>query len=216
MIPHIKSLVEEDEPTLNLLPHSSSIVYRKYKMRLMAMVWQNLGNCASKMFIGEDFQPVSEFEADQLVSMRYKDEMTIDRWFRLHFPKEELSKPVSMKTSSHHEEVMKSLGQEFCIALDVALAGSGCEGCYSVIGIHTKSGGQSNKVLMQRAIVDWSVSHPICCPATMEAIATLYTEGDAEHGLPRHRLPICNDERGRAQQRFNVSKVVDCMETETV
>ncbi len=45
MIPHVKSLIEvENEPTLNLLPHSSSIVYRKYKMTLMAMVWQNLGS----------------------------------------------------------------------------------------------------------------------------------------------------------------------------
>ncbi len=38
----------------------------------------------------------------------------------------------------------------------------------------------------------------------MKAIATLYTEGVAAHGLPRHRLPVFNDERGRAQQRFDI------------
>ncbi len=133
MIPYVKSLIEvENEPTLNLLPYSSSIVYQKYKMTLMAMVWQNLGGCASKMFIDENFQPVSEFEADQLVSMQYKDEATIDRWFMFRFANRRVIKShinENFITYSFYvnKEVMESLGQEFCKALDVALAGSGFE-----------------------------------------------------------------------------------------
>jgi len=45
------------------------------------------------------------------------------------------------------------VGQEFCISLDVALGGSGCEavveGFYSLVKAHTKAGGQSNAVLME-------------------------------------------------------------------
>jgi len=57
-----------------------------------------------------------------------------------------------------HEELYHDVGQEFCISLDVALGGSGCEavveGFYSLVKAHTKAGGQSNAVLMERAVVD--------------------------------------------------------------
>ncbi len=99
-------------------------------MTLMAMVWQNLGGCTSKMFIDENFQPVSEFEADQVISMRYKDEATIDRWFMFRFAKGRVIKAhinENFVTCSFYvnKEVMESLGQEFRKALDIALAGSG-------------------------------------------------------------------------------------------
>ena len=47
-----------------------------------------------------------------------------------------------------NEDVVKLLGKQMCIALDVALAASGCkavvEGFYSLVHAHTKRGGQSN------------------------------------------------------------------------
>ena len=60
--------------------------------------------------------------------------------------------------------------------------------------------------------------HPIRCPATMEAIAgtCIYTNGDEEHNLPRHRLLLFSNERNRAVSRFPVSKVVDRIASETL
>ena len=80
-----------------------------------------------------------------------------------------------------------------CISLDVALAASGCEaiveGFYSLVTAHKKSGGQSNDILIQRAIVDWSIPDPITCPKTMTEIANLYTDGNKKLGIAKHRLP---------------------------
>jgi len=57
-----------------------------------------------------------------------------------------------------------------CIVFDVILEASGCEadveGFYSLVKIHKMNGGQTNDSLSQRAIVDWSLDHPIQCPNT--------------------------------------------------
>ena len=76
-----------------------------------------------------------------------------------------------------------------------------------------KSGGQSN-ILIQRAIVDWSIPDPIICPKTMTEIGNLYTDGSKKLGIAMHRLPRLFDERGRALRRHHVSKVVDRLRTE--
>eukprot|EP00794_Sanderia_malayensis_P017276 gene17276-19003_t len=111
-----------------------------------------------------------------------------------------------------NEDVVKTLGQELCIAIDVALAGNGCEavveGFYSVVKAHKQSGEQSNGTLMQRTIVDWGVPHPLSSPETMQAIATLYAEGNEDCGLKKHRLPLFFCGRQRAAQKYNVSKLV--------
>ena len=106
-----------------------------------------------------------------------------------------------------------------CIFIDVALAGSGCEavveGFYSVVAAHKTSGGQSNKSLTERAIVDWCLPHPIRCPGTMKTIANIYSEGNQKHRLPKHRIQIFTDVRGRASTKFTVSKIVDRMASDT-
>ena len=116
-------------------------------------------------------------------------------------------------------EVVESLGQEMCIALDAALATSGCEaiveGFYSVVSAHKKSGGQSNQSLCHRAIVDWCLPHPIRCPETVKEIARVYTEGDEKHQLKKHRAQFFTDARGRATSTISISKVVDRMASET-
>jgi hypothetical protein len=74
-----------------------------------------------------------------------------------------------------------------CVALDIALAAGGCEaiveGFYSMVKAHTKSGGQSNNVLVQRAIVDWTIPDPLSCRNTMREIARLYMDGNKSLGL---------------------------------
>ena len=99
------------------------------------------------------------------------------------------------------------------MALDIALATSGCEavveGFYSVVKSHSKSGGQSNKVLMERAVVDWAIPNPVSCPHVMLEIGNMYTKGNREYNIPKHRIPIYFDNRERASGKFKVSKVVD-------
>ena len=53
------------------------------------------------------------------------------------------------------------------------LGSSGCEafveGLYILVYIHKKSGGQSNDILFQEAVVDWTLPHPISRPKNHEA-----------------------------------------------
>ena len=66
----------------------------------------------------------------------------------------------------------------------------------------------STDALVQRAIVDWNILHPVSCPETIKAVAQLYTEGDERHNQPKHRLPVFGDFRKRANS-YEVSKVID-------
>ena len=194
------------------------MIIKRFKRTLEKMVWFDLGNCAAMMFVDERGSMVNEFNESNLVSLTELTEISIHHWFEMKF-----SSGVTLKARVHEENVVSlfynnrciysSLGKEMCIALNIALAASYCEaiveGFYSVIAAHKMNGGQGNNVLVQRAIVDWCISNPISCPNTMAEIAYLYTEGDKKRGLARHRLPLYCDERERAAQRHDVSKVID-------
>ena len=71
--------------------------------------------------------------------------------------------------------------------MDVALGSSGyeaiVEGFYNLVNVHKKSSSQSNDILVQRAVVDLMLPHPISCPKTMKQIARIYTNGDPKTGL---------------------------------
>eukprot|EP00794_Sanderia_malayensis_P021154 gene21154-23234_t len=221
-LPHVAKLLDE-QPMLDLMPHNSDTVLGRFKKTVMAMMWHGLGNCASRMFVDNDNEPITAFEKHQLISASISDLPSIDQWFLLTFSSGEIVKArineeFVFTSMYQNEDVVNSLGKEFCIALDVALAVSGCEaiveGFYSLVSAHKKSGGQSNEVLTHRAIVDWSLPHPVSCPTTMRAIAKIYTEGDDSHSLPKHRLPVFGDVRERAFSKYDVSKVVDRMKNE--
>ena len=81
-----------------------------------------------------------------------------------------------------NESIYTNIGKEFCIALDVALGSRGCEasveGFYIPHNVHKKPGGQSNDILFQRALVDWTLPHSILCTKAMTQIAWIYTDGD--------------------------------------
>ena len=122
---------------------------------------------------------VNEFNESNLVSLTELTEISTHHWFEMKF-----SSGVILKARVHEENVVSlfynnrciysSLGKEMCIALDIALAASGCEaieGFYSVTAAHKMNGGQGNNVLVQRAIVDWCIPNPISCPNTMAEIA---------------------------------------------
>ena len=141
------------------------------------IIWFGLGNCTDTLFVDVQGNTVTEFNESNLVSLSAVRETSfeLDESFLLEF-----SSCVEVKAKLHEENLIasfynnkpiyESLGKEMCIALDVALASGGCEaiveGFYSLVAAHKKSGGQSNTVLIQRVIVDWSIPEPISCPNT--------------------------------------------------
>ena len=225
-IPHVRALADRNRD-LGLLPHDSNMILKRFKTTLQKMVWFGLGNCAASavnMFVDSKGNAVDEFSESNLLSLSTASEAVLDQWFELRFAsginvKAKLSEENVIASFYNNQTISDSLGKEMCIALDVALAAGGCEaiveGFYSVVAAHKKNGGQGNNVLVQRAIVDWSIPDPISCPETMAEISHLYTEGDKKLGIAKHRLPLYFDERGRAARRRNVSKVIDRLRTET-
>lgn len=124
-LPHVIKLLE-DSPELDLLPHSSTIVYRKLKRTLRAMVWQYLGDCSERMFLKENNKPVVEFTDYQLLRMQCIEKASLDKWFSLHFTSGStvmagLDEEFIPSMFYTNEEIVKSLGQEMCIALDVGV-----------------------------------------------------------------------------------------------
>ena len=80
---------------------------------------------------------------------------------------------------------------------------------------HAKSGGQCNKSLMERAVVVLALPHPLVSPSTIRTIGELYAGGNRKLGVQKHNSPTFFDVRGRAAQKYDVSKVADRLKAET-
>ena len=139
-LPHVEKLLD-DQPMLHLMPHNSDTVLERFKTTVMAMMWQGLGNCASRIFLDKNNKPVTDFDQHQLTSASASDLPSIDQWFSLTFSS---GKTVTARIDEEfvfasmylNEDVFKSLGKEMCISLDVALAVSSCE---AVVEVFTAS-----------------------------------------------------------------------------
>ena len=116
-----------------------------------------------------------------------------------------------------NESIHTNNGKEFCIALDVALGSSGCEaiveGFYILVNVYKKSDGQSNDVLVQRALVEWTLPHSISCPNTMKQIARIYTDSDSKTDQIKHILPTYFDKREPGCKKYERNKAVDKLKT---
>ena len=220
-IPHVRALADNDS-SLMLLPHNSVIVFKRFKDTLEKIVWFGFGN-RFDLFVDMKGNILPQFKESQLVSISAVHSAMLDQVFNLKFAsgaevRAKLQEENLIASFYNEKVIYESLGKEMSISLDIALAASGCEaiveGFYSLVSAHKKSGGQSNDVLVQRAIVDWSIPDPITCPKTMTEIGNLYTDGNKKLGIARHRLPVLFDERGRALRRHDVSKVVDKLRAE--
>ena len=220
-IPHVQTFADANH-NLSLLPHDSNAILKTFKTTIEKILWFGLGDLA--VFVDEQGNLVQEFRHGNLLSLTTINSTSLDQWFELEFAsdvkvKAKLDEEKLIASFYINQAICESLGKEMCIALDVALAAGGCEaiveGFYSVVKAHKKPGGQSNNVLVQRAIVDWAIPDPLSCPNTMREIARLYTDGNKKLGLAKHRLPVFFDERGRASRRHLVSKVVDRLNSAT-
>ena len=112
-----------------------------------------------------------------------------------------------------NEDLYQKVGKEMCIALDVALGGTGyeavVEGFYSLVKHHMKNNRQSNASFIQHVVVDWCMLHPIQCPNTIKNITKLYIKGNPKYGLKRHRDVFYYDKRGRAKAKYQIGEVID-------
>ncbi|XP_046864727.1 uncharacterized protein LOC124459283 isoform X1 [Xenia sp. Carnegie-2017] len=125
-LPHVMQLLD-DQPLLKLLPHNSDNVLEQFKETVMRMVWEGLGNCRSYVFIDEKHQPVTEFEKEQLISLKCIEDPALDLWFTLKFSsgkavKATINEEFVYTSMYTNEDIIRSIGQEMCIALDVALS----------------------------------------------------------------------------------------------
>lgn len=218
-LPQVEGKMNSDGH-LSLLPHDSTLVLRRFKKVMFDMIWKNKYDVLKNIFVDRDGLPLKELHAANLSSIEFISDkrFRLDGMFKISLEdgKEfevQLSETAIFSLFYDHEDVYKDAGQEFCIGLDVALGGSGCEaiveGFYSLVNAHKKAGGQSNDVLVERAIVDWTLPHPIACPSTMKEISVLYMEGDEESGLKQHRSSRFFDAKGRSANKYQTSKVVD-------
>ena len=91
-------------------------------------------------------------------------------------------------------DLFDDLGKEASFVLDFTLNMGGSEAVaesfYSVMETQRFDGGQLNKTLEDRTIIDWCLPHAIACPQTVSEIAKLYKSGDAKLGLATHRDPM--------------------------
>ena len=218
-LPHIKehfnSRLDRD-----MLPHSHSIILKRFKDTLRDIIWFDLGGVRSHIFLDARGKAITSLSSQMIESFNEVDStsFSLDQWYMLRFENGEqvvaqLNGEAFYSCFYTNETIYSAIGQEMCVCLDVALGANGCEavveGFYSVVKVHKKSGGQSNDNLTFRAIVDWNLPHPVSCPNTMKAITKLFIEGDEENGLKKHRSVRFFDHRERTVNKYRESKVID-------
>lgn len=221
-LPHIQKFSEEN-PELELQTHNSSSVLKNFKTTVRDIIWGDLGNVSEYLFRSPNGEIIEEFKESKLTNIEVLCKPSINQWFSLEFAsglkfEATLIEEAVVASMYNCSQIYRSMGKEACIALDVALASGGCEaiveGFYSVMKTHKKCGGQSNKTLVHRAVVDWCLPNVTSCPKTIKAIAKLHAKGNTKLGVSAHRSALLTDFRGRTTKSHNVSKVVDRLSVE--
>lgn len=218
-LPQVKDLLEK-ETELNLLVHDNSLVFRKYKSVLRDIVWGSNNDLMQNVLVDPlNMQPIKEISCHRMVKFEgINNKFSLDQIFLVTLSSGEeieamICEPFLISQFYTNPVIYEAVGKEMCISLDVALGASGCEaiveGFYSVVKMHKMNGGQLNESLTQRAIVDWALPHPTQCRKTIRQISLLYTNGDKDLGLKKHRSVRFFDKRERASAKYGVGKVID-------
>ena len=210
---------------LNLLPYDICLILRRFKRLLFDIIWRNKYNVLSQLFVDSKGDETDQLKSGHLVSIIPIKEakLMLDDFFCLTL--DDMNKFTvkllewKLLTSFYeNESIYTDIGKEFFIALNVVLGVRLCEaivkGLYILVNVHKKSGCQSNSILLQRALVDWTLPHSISCPKTMKQIARIYTDGDPKTGLIKHRLSTFFDKREPACKKYERSKAVDKLKNE--
>jgi hypothetical protein len=200
LLPHVKAL------NLALCDELSSSIYWRLKDKLIDIVWGQ-----SFMSLFPRFFKVQEKPGN------YKEIQLKENYFIKRFEKAEateftLSDVYNIELDNGKEETVflheqelitalytdtdfyTSIGQEFCIIFDVMYAKTGTEAVvesfYGVVRSQEMDGGQSIKVLGDRAKVDWCFPPVLDCERALDEMARLYINGDSELGVKRHHMPV--------------------------
>ena len=155
---------------LNLRPSYICLILRRFKRLLFDIIWRNKYNVLSQLFVDSKGDETDQLKSGHLVSIIPIKEakFMLDDFFcfTLDDGSKLTVKFLEWKLLAlfyENESIYTDIGKEFCIALDVALGSNGCEsiveGFYILVHVHKKSGGQSNDILVQRALVDWTLPH---------------------------------------------------------
>jgi hypothetical protein len=103
-----------------------------------------------------------------------------------------------------------SIGQEFCIIFDIMYAKTGneavVESFYGVVRSQEMDGGQSIKVLGERAKVDWCFPPVLACDRAIDEMSKLYVRGNRSLGIKKHHIPIYRNRKSFQSQ--DLSKVL--------
>ena len=104
-----------------------------------------------------------------------------------------------------------AIGQEYCIIFDIMYAKTGTEtvveSFYGVVRNQEMDGGQSIKVLADRAKIDWCFPPILHCSRALDEMAKLYIDGDPQLGVRRHHVPVYKDRKSLKKAK-DLSKVL--------
>lgn len=157
---------------------------------ITGVLFDGLGNAVKDWFQSTDGSIAQKPSA--LLSLLPISTPLLQPMYQLQFTdgtecKAKLDEEAMISSFYTNKEIYDSMGKEACVTFDVIFGMSGSEACvesfYSIVKSHLQPGGQINKTLVTRAIVDFCIPLPIQCPKTVREIAILYKDGDKSHGL---------------------------------
>ena len=221
LLPHVKAL------NLALCDELSSSIYWRLKEKLIDIVWgQSFLSLFPKFFKVQE-KPGS-FKEIQLTENSF-----IKRFTRVEASEFTLSDQYCVVLDSGQTEMMflqeqevitalytdtdfyTSVGQEFCIVFDVMYAKTGTEAVvesfYGVVRSQEMYGGQSIKVLGDRAKVDWCFPPVLDCERALNEMADMYINGDGKLGVKRHHVPVYKNKKSLLKSN-SLSKVLTRMQ----
>ena len=117
------------------------------------------------MFVDHKQMPANFFKKDQLFKIVEKAYISLDKWFVLKFASgnevtARINEEFMWSTICTNGEIVDSLGQEMCVTIDIALAGSGCEAIvesfYSVVNSQ-KMANQMMSLFMAQLLIGVSL-----------------------------------------------------------
>ena len=217
LLPHVKSL------NLPLCEELSSAIFWRLKETLISVVW---GEFFPSMF--PKFFKTQDKKTNKLKETHFKDGEFLKSFQKAESTEFTLSEVYSIVLDNGDRETVvlqeqelisalytdpqfySSVGQEFCIIFDVLYAKTGTEAVvesfYGVVRNQEMDGGQSIKVLGQRAKVDWCFPPLLSCEKAIDEMAKLYLSGNKILGVKRHHVPVYRN--NKSLRSNDLSKVL--------
>jgi len=177
-LPQVVKLAEA-KPNLNLSSDCCHDVLKSFKSAVFKVIWNDLGGCRKEWFTVVEGSfidaELTKFEmVDEGADLRSMYKFT----FGSHVCCARLTESSAFASFYTNVAVYTEAGQEFCIALDVALAMCGApaevESYCSVLKAHASALNDSPQDVVLKTNVDWHFPNPDECQETVREAASLY------------------------------------------